>query len=73
MSAERKVYIDARSPTGLQDLLFQVRLIAEQRRQFAVVFDADGYATLCTPDVGNRHPAHPQPTPPLEQAQRKVA
>lgn len=55
-------------PKDTHGLRFAITGLVNSRRQFAVAFGSDGGALLSLPKVGNRSPAHPQPTPPVEIA-----
>lgn len=54
-------------------LVFSVRQLLAQRRQFAVTFDEMGNAQLSAPNIGNRNPKTPQPQPPISQAMALAA
>jgi len=69
MKPERQQFIDTIECADEHVLAFEARTLITARRQFAVAFDQAGmFATISTPQVGNRNPSHPQPTPPIEQA-----
>lgn len=60
-----QVAFESRDFHGLK---FAVTGLLNSRRQFSVVFGADGVGILSMPNVNARNPAHPKPTPPTEIA-----
>lgn len=52
----------------LGDVMYRLRQFVESNRQFSVVFNPEGAATISGPKIGARNPAEPQPTPSLAQA-----
>ena len=51
-----------------ENVAFEVRKFINSRTQFAVAFNADGSATISSPQTGHRNPATPQPQPPQQLA-----
>lgn len=58
-----ELFIAQRHYDTLPELLDAVRDLAQNQRQFAVVFDRRGAAVVSTPDLTPRHKPAPQPTP----------
>jgi hypothetical protein len=54
-------------------LKFAITGFVSSRRQFSVVFEADGTAVVSLPMIGARNPANPQPTDPTTIALKEAA
>jgi hypothetical protein len=68
MSSQHELVDQVETTELLADVMYKLRQFAEARRQFSVVFNHEGAATISGPKIGARNPAEPQPTPSLAQA-----
>lgn len=73
MSSQHELVDQVETTELMADVMFKLRQFAEARRQFSVVFNPDGAATISAPKIGARNPATPQPTPPMVMAQASAA